>query len=67
MNRNFWLLALLTPFLVPVLVFLASGLSVGMSLPDAATALVEQCAQRKQNPLITGILGLVPIGALAVV
>jgi len=66
-TRTFWLIALLTPFVVPLLVFLVAGLTQGMSPAAVTVALVDQCAGGKPNPLVSGIVGLAPIGVITIV
>lgn len=65
--RSFAPVALVVTFLVPFVVFLAAGLAAGMAPGAALGALAEQCAQPRQNPLITALTGWIPAAALLVV
>lgn len=60
MSPRLWLALFLVPIVTPWLVFVISGLTVGMSLPAAVSAAVEQSGERRQNPLVVGVPGIVP-------
>lgn len=65
MNARLWLALFVVPVIMPWVVFLISGLAVGMSPADAFSAAVEQSGERKQNPLIAGVPGIIPAGVVA--
>lgn len=53
--------------LVPFVVFLLVGLTSGMGVGGAFAALVEQVREGRPNPMITGIIGLVPLILMGIV
>jgi len=57
---GFLLLAVATPFLAGVVAFLVAGLAAGMGV-EVVPVLFEQAGQRRLNPLLAGIVGLVPV------
>lgn len=64
MNRRLALAGLCLPVAVPVVVFAAVGFASGMGLAGTMAALADQVAQRRLNPLITGVLGWFPVALL---
>lgn len=48
-------------FLTPLLVFLLVALLKGMDVIAALNALIEQCSQRRQNPLLSSVPALIPL------
>ena len=67
---RFTVTALVSPLVVPAAVFLAVGVASGMGVGGAVDAFVQQSGERRQNPMVTGALGLFPVlllgGGLAV-
>ncbi|GJM44734.1 MAG: hypothetical protein DHS20C21_15760 [Gemmatimonadota bacterium] len=61
MSRRFLLVCLLSPLAIALGVFVVAGLAGGMLPGETWRALAEQSVQRKQNPLLSGVLGFFPI------
>lgn len=64
MDRRLALAGLFLPVAVPVVVFTAVGFASGMGLAGTMAALADQVGQRRLNPLITGVLGWLPVALL---
>lgn len=60
-TRSFVVVGLVSVFLAPFAVFAATGLLSGMGVGGTIEALVEQTRADRQNPLVTGVLGLFPL------
>lgn len=55
------LYGLILSFLIPVLCFFAAALINGLDVVEAIQALLEQCSQKRQNPLLSAIPALLPL------
>ena len=60
MSRLFYL-SLLLPLAIPPVVFALCALDAGLAWPDAVTATLEQFQADRQNLLVCGAAGLVPV------
>jgi len=52
---------------IPPLVYFVVALWTGLSFGETASAMVEQYQEQRQNLFVVGVLGLVPLGVVAVV
>jgi len=52
---------------VPPVVFFITGLVSGMSLGDLSEALIVQYGDERPNLLVTGVIGLLPLGVMGLV
>lgn len=60
MSRLFYI-CLLSPLIIPPVVFSICALEAGLSFSDTLTAVFEQYTVRRQNLLTTGLPGFFPI------
>lgn len=71
MQSHFWTrfytVTLVSLLLIPPVVFLLTMLSEGASSGDALSAVIDQYAGRRQNPLANTVLGLVSVAPLALI
>lgn len=61
---GFVALALVVPIVLPAVTYVVVGLMDGLGVGGAVSALVAQIGDGRPNPLIAGILGLLPMGLL---
>lgn len=71
MQRYFWArfftITLVALFLIPPAVFLITMLTEGLGPGEALSAVFDQYAQRRQNPLANTVLGLIPVAPLVLI